>query len=470
MIFLQNITGYMVGRDYEQRGITKDGAKMIMAVSGSEVPKITVICQRLVRRRQLRHGGRAFDPRFLFMWPQSQISVMGAEQAANVLAEVKIRQLSRDGRSLSAGGNRRDPRADPGGVPPPVKRLLFDVRSCGTTASSTRPIPATRWRWRSASRSMRRSTARITACSGCDREMSAMTHPREREEGDRILRCRDIELAFGGLRALKSVSLDIAKGQIFGLVGPNGSGKTSMVNVITGFYRPQSGSVNLFGEEVVGLKPHRIAARGVARTFQNLALFRGMTVLENILLGRHVHMGASALASLFYWVWALRNEVANRRVVEELIDFMQIQDIRDEPVEVIPLGMQKRVELARALAAEPTLLILDEPMAGMNQEEKEYIARFILDAREERNTTILLIEHHMDVVTALCDHVLVLSYGEKSRKARPSRRLRTRASFRLIWASAPPRGERRRRHEHAAANAACRDVLADDGGRPTGDA
>jgi branched-chain amino acid transport system ATP-binding protein len=198
-----------------------------------------------------------------------------------------------------------------------------------------------------------------------------MRAPGEQDQGDSLLHCRDIELAFGGLRALKGVSLSIPKGQIFGLVGPNGSGKTSMVNVITGFYRPQSGSVNLFGQEVVGLKPHRIAARGVARTFQNLALFRGMTVLENILLGRHVFMGASALASLFYWVWALRNEVAHRRVVEELIDFMQIQDIRDEPVEVIPLGMQKRVELARALAAEPELLILDEPMAGMNQEEKE---------------------------------------------------------------------------------------------------
>jgi branched-chain amino acid transport system ATP-binding protein len=246
-----------------------------------------------------------------------------------------------------------------------------------------------------------------------------MRAPGERDQGDSLLRCRDIELAFGGLRALKSVSLEIAKGQIFGLVGPNGSGKTSMVNVITGFYRPQSGSVNLFGQEVVGLKPHRIAARGVARTFQNLALFRGMTVLENILLGRHVFMDASALASLFYWVWAVRNEVAHRRVVEDLIDFMQLQDIRDEPVEIIPLGMQKRVELARALAAEPGLLILDEPMAGMNQEEKEYIARFILDAREERATTILLIEHHMDVVTALCDHVMVLSYGESIASGQP---------------------------------------------------
>jgi branched-chain amino acid transport system ATP-binding protein len=236
---------------------------------------------------------------------------------------------------------------------------------------------------------------------------------------DAILQCRDIELAFGGLRALKGPSFDIQPGEIFGLVGPNGSGKTSMVNVVTGFYRPQKGSVTIFGEDMTRMKPHRIAARGVARTFQNLALFRGMTVLENILLGRHIHMGAGALPTLFYWVWAVRNEVAHRRAVEELIDFMQLQDIRDEPVEVIPLGMQKRVELARALAADPQLLILDEPMAGMNQEEKEYIARFILDAREERKTTVLLIEHHMDVVMSICDRVMVLSYGESIAHGKP---------------------------------------------------
>jgi branched-chain amino acid transport system ATP-binding protein len=244
--------------------------------------------------------------------------------------------------------------------------------------------------------------------------MSEPAHEREA-----VLQCRDIELAFGGLRALKGVSFEIGRGEIFGLVGPNGSGKTSMVNVITGFYRPQGGSVVVFGEDMTRMKPHRIATRGVARTFQNLALFRGMTVLENILLGRHIHMRAGALPTLFYWIWALRNEVANRRVAEELIDFMQLQDIRDEPVETIPLGLQKRVELARALAAEPKLLILDEPMAGMNQEEKEYIARFILDAREERDTTVLLIEHHMDVVTSLCDRVMVLSYGESIAQGEP---------------------------------------------------
>jgi branched-chain amino acid transport system ATP-binding protein len=239
------------------------------------------------------------------------------------------------------------------------------------------------------------------------------------QQDDAVLQCRDIELAFGGLRALKGLSFDINEGEIFGLVGPNGSGKTSMVNVITGFYKPQSGSVTICGENLTRVKPNKIARRGVARTFQNLALFRGMTVLDNILLGRHIHMGAGALPTLFYWVWGARREVEHRRAVEELIDFMQLQDIRDEPVEVIPLGMQKRVELARALAADPKLLILDEPMAGMNQEEKEYIARFILDAREERKTTVLLIEHHMDVVTSICDRVMVLSYGESIAQGKP---------------------------------------------------
>ena len=233
------------------------------------------------------------------------------------------------------------------------------------------------------------------------------------------LECRGIDLSFGGLRALKGVDLEIRRGEIFGLVGPNGSGKTSMVNVVTGFYPPQSGVVTLFGAPITGVPAHRIASRGVARTFQNLALFRGMSVLDNILLGRHVHMRPSALGTLLYWLWAEREELAHRRIVEDIIDFMQLQDIRDEPVEIIPLGLQKRVELARALVAEPRLLILDEPMAGMNQEEKEYIARFILDAREERDVTVLLIEHHMDVVTAICDRVAVLSYGEVIAEGEP---------------------------------------------------
>jgi branched-chain amino acid transport system ATP-binding protein len=239
--------------------------------------------------------------------------------------------------------------------------------------------------------------------------MNAVPHPVTTAAP--VLECRGIERHFGGVKALKGVDLTIAPGRIVGLVGPNGSGKTTMVNVVTGFYPPQVGSVRLFGEDITGIRPYKVAQRAVARTFQNLALFRGMSVLDNVLLGRHVHMRPSALASLFYWVWAAREEIAHREVVEDVIDFLQLQDIRDEPVESIPPGLQKRVELARALASEPRFLILDEPMAGMNQEEKEYIARFILDTRDERGVTIMLIEHHMDVVTSICDEVLVLSNG-----------------------------------------------------------
>jgi len=244
------------------------------------------------------------------------------------------------------------------------------------------------------------------------------THP-PRTTGAPILECLGVERHFGGLKALKGVDLTIQEGCIVGLVGPNGSGKTTLVNVITGFYPPQQGQVRLYGQDITGLRPYKVAQRAVARTFQNLALFRGMSVLDNILLGRHVHMRPSALASLFYWVWAAREELAHREVVEDVIDFLQLQDIRDEPVEAIAPGLQKRVELARALASEPRFLILDEPMAGMNQEEKEYIARFILDTRDERGVTILLIEHHMDVVMSLCDEVLVLSSGEPIARGDP---------------------------------------------------
>jgi branched-chain amino acid transport system ATP-binding protein len=227
-----------------------------------------------------------------------------------------------------------------------------------------------------------------------------------------VLDCRSLVRTFGGLRALKGVSLDVRPGEIFGLVGPNGSGKTTLVNAITGFYPPQQGVIRHEGRDITGMRPHRVARLGIARTFQNLALFRGMSVLDNILMGRHVHMRPSALATLFYWWWAERDEVAQRARVETVIDFLQLESVRDEPIDVVPLGLQKRVELARALAAEPRFLILDEPMAGMNQEEKEYMARFILDIREARGTTVLLIEHHMDVVASICDRMVVLSYGE----------------------------------------------------------
>jgi branched-chain amino acid transport system ATP-binding protein len=233
------------------------------------------------------------------------------------------------------------------------------------------------------------------------------------------LECRDVERSFGGLKALKGVSLTLSPGQIFGLVGPNGSGKTTLINAVTGFYPPQQGRILYEGIDITGVRPHLVARRGIARTFQNLALFRGMSVLDNILMGRHIHMRPSALATLFYWWWAERDEIAQRRRVEEIIDFLQLEDVRDEPIDVVPLGLQKRVELARALAAEPRLLILDEPMAGMNQEEKEYMARFILDTRDAQGTTILLIEHHMDVVASICDRMVVLSYGELIAEGEP---------------------------------------------------
>ena len=230
---------------------------------------------------------------------------------------------------------------------------------------------------------------------------------------DVVLECRDVTRRFGGVVALKDVSIAVARGEIFGLVGPNGSGKTTLVNAITGFYPPQQGQILLDGQPINGMKPFRIAVKGVARTFQNVALFHGMSVLDNILMGRHIYMKPNPLASLFYPWWAEKEEIAHRRKVEEVIDLLQLAPARDAHVDVIPLGLQKRVELARALCAEPRLLVLDEPMAGMNQEEKEYMVRFILDAQDALGLTVLIIEHHMDVVTALCDRVLVLNNGQQ---------------------------------------------------------
>ena len=228
-----------------------------------------------------------------------------------------------------------------------------------------------------------------------------------------VLVCENVSRWFQGVHALKHVSVSIGKGEIFGLVGPNGSGKTTLVNAITGFYPPQEGRILFEGRQISGLKPYRIAEGGIARTFQNVALFRGMSVLDNILMGRHIFMRPNPLASLFYWWWAQREEIAHRRKVEEVIDLLQLESVRDEHVDVIPLGLQKRVELARALCAEPRMLVLDEPMAGMNQEEKEYMVRFILDAQEALGLTVLIIEHHMDVVTAICERVLVLNNGSR---------------------------------------------------------
>lgn len=234
-----------------------------------------------------------------------------------------------------------------------------------------------------------------------------------------MLECIDVERRFGGLVAVTGVDLVIQKGEIFGLVGPNGSGKTTLTNAITGFYPPNVGRIKLDGKDITGTAPHKVAGMGVARTFQNLALFNGMSVLDNILLGRHIHMNPGVIRTALYWWLARPEEIANREVVEEIIDFLQLESIRDELVDGIPIGLKKRVELARALVAEPHLLILDEPMAGMNQEEKEYMARFILDARAERGVSVLLIEHHMDVITGICDKVLALNYGEMIATGKP---------------------------------------------------
>ena len=243
---------------------------------------------------------------------------------------------------------------------------------------------------------------------------TATVEPRTalRRTGDVLLAVDHISLAFGGVKALSDVTFDVREHEVRAIIGPNGAGKSSMLNVINGVYRPQRGTIRYRGREWRGMVPHTAAASGIARTFQNIALFKGMSVLDNIMTGRNLKMKASFVEQAFWFGRARREELANRAKVEEIVDFLEIQHIRRTPVGRLPYGLQKRVELARALAAEPQLLLLDELMAGMNQEEKEYIARFVLDAREERNATVLLIEHHMDVVTSICDRVMVLSYGE----------------------------------------------------------
>ncbi|HVV40842.1 MAG TPA: ABC transporter ATP-binding protein [Nitrobacter sp.] len=240
------------------------------------------------------------------------------------------------------------------------------------------------------------------------------------DTSDPVLECRSVERRFGGIVALNGVDMRIARGEIFGLVGPNGCGKTTLTNAITGFYPPQRGNILLNGHDITGIAPYRVATLGIARTFQNLALFNGMSVLDNILLGRHIHMKPGVARTALYWWLARSDETANRAVAEDVIDFLQLESVRDELVDGIPIGLKKRVELARALAAEPSFLILDEPMAGMNQEEKEYMARFILDARDERKVTVLLIEHHMDVITGICDRMLALNYGAMIGSGKPA--------------------------------------------------
>ena len=226
------------------------------------------------------------------------------------------------------------------------------------------------------------------------------------------LRVDRISLHFGGVTALANVSFDIRKGEIRAIIGPNGAGKSSMLNVINGFYQAQEGTITYKGRTYRHMRPHEAAVQGIGRTFQNIALFKGMTTLDNIMTGRTLKMRASILEQAAYIGRAKHEELAHRRFVEEIIDF-EIQAIRNTPVGLLPYGMQKRVELGRALALQPDLLLLDEPMAGMNLEEKEDMCRFVLDVNEEFGTTIALIEHDMSVVMDISDRVVVLDYGRK---------------------------------------------------------
>jgi branched-chain amino acid transport system ATP-binding protein len=228
-----------------------------------------------------------------------------------------------------------------------------------------------------------------------------------------LLEVDNVSVRFGALMALNGVSLEIARGEILAIIGPNGAGKTTLLNVISGFYHPSQGRIVFEGRDRTRLRPADVAALGIARTFQNVALFKGMSVLDNIMTGRLLKMKGNFLLEALYWGPAKRQELAHRAHVERIIDFLEIQAIRKTPAARLPYGQQKRVELARALAAEPMLLLLDEPMAGMNVEEKEDMCRFILDVNSEFGTTIALIEHDMGVVMDISDRVVVLDYGRK---------------------------------------------------------
>ena len=234
-----------------------------------------------------------------------------------------------------------------------------------------------------------------------------------------LLEVNRIIVRFGAVQALERVSLEIRRGEIVAIIGPNGAGKTTLLNVVSGFYHPYEGQILFEGRDRTRLRPYDVAALGVARTFQNVALFKGMSVLDNIMTGRLLKMRGSFLLEALYWGPAMKQELAHREFVERIIDFLEIQAIRKASAGKLPYGLQKRVELARALAAEPKLLLLDEPMAGMNVEEKEDMCRFILGVNDEFGTTIALIEHDMSVVMDISDRVIALDYGRKIADGRP---------------------------------------------------
>ena len=243
--------------------------------------------------------------------------------------------------------------------------------------------------------------------------MTGLANARAHRVGEVILSVDRVSLSFGGVRALTDVSFDVREHEIRAIIGPNGAGKSSMLNVINGVYHPQHGTIRYLGREFHDMDPHQVAASGISRTFQNLALFRGMSVLDNIMSGRNLKMHSNILLQALRVGPALREEIEHREVVEQIIDFLEIQAYRRTPVGRLPYGLQKRVDLERALAMEPRLLLLDEPMAGMNMEEKQDMCRFILDVNDQFGTTIVLIEHDMGVVMDISDRVVVLDYGKK---------------------------------------------------------
>ena len=237
--------------------------------------------------------------------------------------------------------------------------------------------------------------------------------------GEVTLSVEGVSLAFGGVKALSEVSFDVREHEVRAIIGPNGAGKSSMLNVLNGVYHPQQGKIRYQGREFEDMDSHEAAAMGIARTFQNIALFKGMTVLDNIMTGRNLKMRCNFLQQALWIGPAKREELEHRRAVEQVIDFLDIQHVRKTPVGRLPYGLQKRVELGRALAAEPSLLLLDEPMAGMNVEEKQDMCRFILDVNDEFGTTIVLIEHDMGVVMDISNYVVVLDHGEKIAEGTP---------------------------------------------------
>ncbi len=234
-----------------------------------------------------------------------------------------------------------------------------------------------------------------------------------------MLNAKAISLSFGGIEALVDVDIDVRQGEIFAIIGPNGAGKTSFFNCVNGFYRPQKGSIYFEGKEVTRLKSHRIAELGIGRSFQGLQLFDGLNVLDNIMAGRHFHFKTGPLSDAIYFGRTRREEIEHRKVVENIIDFLEIETVRKQLVGALPYGMRKRVDLGRALAAEPKLLLLDEPLSGMNRDEKEDIARFILDISEEMGITIAVVEHDMGVVMDICERVVVLDFGRKIAEGSP---------------------------------------------------